>query len=138
MQSREEDISEEPVLANEPFREAVGCLMYLKTATRPVIAFAVNKEARKMENRSRADWKDVLRVLRYLRGTINQGIKYASSTAIKVYIDSDFAGELKTRRSTSDLVTVYGGGAISWRSQLQQTVALSTTEAELVAARLGN
>ncbi|GFY43192.1 retrovirus-related Pol polyprotein from transposon TNT 1-94 [Trichonephila inaurata madagascariensis] len=48
--------------------------------------------------------------------------------------DSDYAGDPLTRRSTSGMVFKYNGGAIAWRSQRQNCIALSTTEAEFIAA----
>ncbi|KAH9782721.1 Integrase catalytic domain-containing protein [Citrus sinensis] len=50
------------------------------------------------------------------------------------YCDSDFAGDLNKRRSTTGYVFTLGGGPVSWRSILQSTIALSTTEAEYMAA----
>ncbi|KAH9684519.1 Integrase catalytic domain-containing protein [Citrus sinensis] len=50
------------------------------------------------------------------------------------YCDSDFAGDLDKRRSTTSYLFILGGGPVSWRSILQSTIALSTTEAEYMAA----
>ena len=50
------------------------------------------------------------------------------------YVDSDFAGDVNSRRSTTDYVFTLGSGAVSWVSRLQKIVALSMTEAEYVAA----
>lgn len=50
------------------------------------------------------------------------------------YSDSDWAGDAKTRRSTTGYLFILGGAAISWSSRKQQTVALSTMEAEYMAA----
>lgn len=131
---REEESSSESVKDKVPYREAVGCLIYLATATRPDIAFAVHKAARAMENPTRSDWNAVVKILKYLKGTASFGITYSAGNELNVYSDADFAGDISTRRSTNGFVAMYGGGAISWKSQLQKSVALSTTEAEIVAA----
>jgi len=74
-------------------------------------------------------------VLRYLRGTSSYCITYnKSSESVCEYVYSDFAGDLYKRRSTSGYVFTLAGGAISWMSKLQNIVALSTTEAEYIAA----
>ena len=53
---------------------------------------------------------------------------------LEAFSDADFAGDVRTRRSTSGVVAVYAGSAIAWSSQLQRSVALSTTEADFIAA----
>jgi hypothetical protein len=74
-------------------------------------------------------------VLLYLRGTIDYCITYNSGCELFCgYVDSNFAGDLDKRRSTSGYVFTLVGGAISWMSKLQNIVALSTTEAEYVVA----
>jgi ribonuclease HI len=80
-------------------------------------------------------WQAAKGVVRYLSGTINYGITYGiGDTGLKAYTDSDYAGDIDTRRSTTGNVFLLHGGAISWSSRLQQTVAVSTTEAEYMAA----
>ena len=59
-----------------------------------------------------------------------------ADTSLKVYGDADYAGDLEGRRSTSGFVFVLSGGAVAWASKLQSTVALSTQEAEYIAAAL--
>jgi hypothetical protein len=66
--------------------------------------------------------------------TTSKGIKFQSGEATLGYADSDFAGELDTGRSRTGYVFVMAGGAISWKSNLQTTVATSSTEAEYMAA----
>lgn len=111
---------------------------YLVAATRPDIAFAVNKSARVMDKPTEKDWQNIKRILRYLKGTYNYGITYQKTNCdLKVYSDADFAGDIHTRRSTTGIVSIISGGAVSWTSQLQKTIALSTTEAELVASSEG-
>ena len=74
-------------------------------------------------------------MLRYLRGTSDYCITYDKSREFVCgYIDSDFAGDLDKRRSTSGYVFTLASGAISWISKLQNIFALSTTEAQYIAA----
>jgi ribonuclease HI len=73
-------------------------------------------------------------VLRYLAGTLDYCIHYSAESELTGYCDADFAGDLDTRRSTTGYVFTSGGGAISWSSRLQPTVAVSTAEAEYMAA----
>ncbi|UYV85024.1 hypothetical protein LAZ67_X004326 [Cordylochernes scorpioides] len=81
--------------------------------------------------------KQLKRIFKYLVGTTEYGIMYQKGHKVGVlesFSDADFAGDPETRRSTSGVVCKLAGGAISWLSQKQRSVSLSTTEAELVAA----
>ncbi|XP_045461870.1 secreted RxLR effector protein 161-like [Harmonia axyridis] len=133
-----DDKSSDPLDKSIPYRSAVGSLMYLACATRPDIAYAVSKAARSMSEPTYANWTSVKRIFRYLRGTSDQGLLYTSSEDdVCAYSDADLAGDIETRRSTSGFVSLIGGTAVSWTSQLQKSVALSTTEAEFVASSEG-
>lgn len=120
-----------------PYRSAVGALMYLMTGTRPDIAYAVSVVSRRMENPTRSDVTKVKRIFRYLRGTTDIGIVYRpqmSGNVLECYSDADHGGDEASGRSTTGVICVYSGGAVSWISQRQASVAISTTEAEVVAA----
>uniref|UniRef100_A0AAV1VGL5 Reverse transcriptase Ty1/copia-type domain-containing protein n=1 Tax=Peronospora matthiolae TaxID=2874970 RepID=A0AAV1VGL5_9STRA len=88
---------------NVPFREAVGALMHLTTATRPDIAYAVSFVSRFMEKPQEEHWVAVKRIFRYLQGTKMHGICYKPSAKIdfRGYSDADWAGDLADRKSTS-------------------------------------
>lgn len=120
-----------------PYRSAVGALMYLMTGTRPDISYAVGVASRCLENPTRSDITQVKRIFRYLRGTMDFGIVYKAQVdknSFMCYSDADHAGDKSSGRSTTGVVCIYSGGAVSWLSQRQVSVAISTTEAEIVAA----
>ena len=121
-----------------PFREAVGALMHLMTATRPDIAYAVGYVSRFMENPQQEHWIAVKRIFRYLQGTKEHGIRYQPSDEINFrgYSDADWAGDHFDRKSTSGYAFVLLGGPISWGSKKQSSVSLSTSEAEYIALSL--
>ena len=127
---------------DEPFdtqiyQQAIGCLTYLSTATRPDISVAVSALSRYMSCPSKAHWTRVKRIIRYLKGTIDFGLKFScvsdENPQVIGYSDADWAGDLDTRRSTSGYVFQIGQSTVSWCSKREATVAKSTTEAEYVA-----
>ena len=118
-----------------PYSALIGSLLYISVCTRPDISQAVGALARYMANPGQEHWAAAKSVLRYLAGTIDSGITFKrSASGLQGFCDSDFAGDTDTRRSTTGYVFTLQGGAISWNSRFQPTVAASTTEAEYMAA----
>ena len=117
-----------------PYREAVGSLMYLSIMTRPDIAEAVNTVARFVERPGQQHVVAVKRILRYVKGTVDLGIVFGREHGLKVYSDADWAGDQDDRRSTSGMLITLHGGPVSYFSRKQKCVALSSTEAEYIAA----
>jgi len=118
-----------------PYRELVGNLMHLAVTVRPDISFSVGVLSRHLSSPSLAHWQAAKGVLRYLSGTADYGITYTKKTPGFIgYCDSDYAGDTGARHSTTGYVFVHNSGAISWSSKKQPTVAVSTTEAEYMAA----
>eukprot|EP00253_Pinus_taeda_P002177 PITA_02177 len=109
---------EEEDMSYVPYASAVSILMYANVCTRPNITHAVGVLRRFMSKPGKEHWTTAKRLFRYLRGTS----------------DYDRAGDLHQRRSTSWYVFDLFGGAVSWMSKKQSVVALSTTEAENMAA----
>ncbi len=118
------------------YREAIGCLMYIMTTTRPDIAFAVGQASQFCQNPGDGHWNGVKRIFAYLAGSAHLGLCFDGQQKNNLigFTDSDFAGNMDNRRSTSGFVFLYNGASVSWSSKLQQCVSLSTTEAEFVAA----
>ena len=121
------------------YQSIVGSLLYAALTTRPDISFAVNELGRFNAQAARFHMQAAHHVLRYLSGTINLGLTFdlhSSPTDIKpeIYTDSSWANDLETRRSTSGMVVKFNGNIISWSSRKQKTVAISSTEAEYMAA----
>jgi hypothetical protein len=122
-------------MSRVPYSSAVGSLMYAMVCTRPDIAHAVGVVSRYMNNPGKEHWEAVKWILRYLRGTTTHALCFGGSdTFLQGYVDSDMAGDKDSRRSTTGYVFTIGGTTVSWISKLQKVVALSTTEAEYVAA----
>jgi len=118
------------------YKSAIGMLIYLAKCTRPDIAFAVNKAARNSENPTVTDWNKVINILKYLNSHKNYKITYDGQGDIIAYTDSDFAGDIKDRKSTSGNIILMGKNPICWNSKKQTIVATSTAEAEYVSASL--
>ena len=118
-----------------PYTHLVGSLLYLSVCTRPDIAQAVGALSKFMASPTTVHWQAAKGVLRYVAGTTDYGLKFGGNASGLVgYCDADYAGDRDTRRSTTGYVFILNGGAISWSSKRQATVAASTTEAEYVAA----
>lgn len=120
---------------NTFFKQLVGSLMYL-TATRPDIMFIVSLISRYMECPTELHLEAAKRLLRYLKGTADFGLFYkrGRQQELIAYTDSDYAGDMDDRKSTSGYVFMMGSGAVSWSSKKQPVVTLSTTEAEFISA----
>ncbi|WVZ68640.1 LOW QUALITY PROTEIN: hypothetical protein U9M48_017559 [Paspalum notatum var. saurae] len=119
------------------YRSIIGGLRYL-VHTRPDLAFAVGYISQFMEDPREDHLAAVKHLLRYVAGTVDYGVVYPRHNGGKAeligYSDSDMAGDIDGRKCTSGLIFFLGGCPISWQSQKQRIVALSTCEAEYVAA----
>lgn len=141
---RASDFEEQTFRAsNLPYNSLVGSLMYIAQGTRPNIAYAVGALSQHLARPSMTAWNLGLHVLRYLKGTQYLGLIYHGKSNVvegnqswsfpECHTDSDWAGDPNTRRSTTGYLFKLNGAAISWKSRLQPTVSLSSTEAEYKA-----
>jgi len=130
---------ERTAMADVPYGNAVGALLYLATSTRPDISFTVATLCRFIANPGVKHWNAVKHLLRYLQGTKDARLVYRCDlfdprNIFTAYCDADHAGNVDNGRSTGGYVLLIAGAAVSWSSRLQTITALSTTEAEYVAA----
>lgn len=124
------------------YRSIIGMLRYLVNS-RPDLAFAVGMVCRFMEALDKEPgqhWAAVERIIRYVAGTLSYGCKFThggrvTPTLLLAYTDQ--AGDLVKRKSTSGILFFLGSNLVTWSSQKQWDVALSSCEAEYVAAALG-
>uniref|UniRef100_A0A453GS05 Reverse transcriptase Ty1/copia-type domain-containing protein n=1 Tax=Aegilops tauschii subsp. strangulata TaxID=200361 RepID=A0A453GS05_AEGTS len=130
--------SEAPAVDATEYRSVVRRLRYL-TNTRPDLAYSVGMVSRFMEAPTTEHWAAVENILRYIKGTTNFGCVYLREKKKEMvellgYSDSDMAGDVDDRKSTSGMAYFLGGSIMSWLSQKQKVVALSSHEVEYVAA----
>lgn len=142
-----------------PYLNAIGSLLHIAQCTRPDIAYAVGALARHSSAFGREHINAVKRCAQYLYNTRHLCIQYHaddttdlheptvyeatgrkldSSTDqtldVKAFADADYAMDPHSRRSTSGGIVFLNGGPVTWSSKLQKIVALSTAEAEIIAA----
>ncbi|KAK8946453.1 hypothetical protein KSP39_PZI007004 [Platanthera zijinensis] len=121
----------EPLPDVSRYRQLVGMLVYL-TMTRPDIAYAVSFVSQFVQAPRSAHYSAVLRILRYLRTSVNRSLFFSATSplTLRAFSDADWAGDITTRRSTTGFCIFLGDSLISWRSKKQESIARSSTEAE--------
>lgn len=121
---------------NRPYRELIGALMFLMLGSRPDLSFSINYFRRFQSNYSDELWQSLKRILRYVKGTINEGLVYKKSCnniVLTSYVDSDWASASHHRKSVSGYLSKINDIIVGWHTKKQNCVTLSTTEASLVA-----
>ena len=118
-----------------PYASAVESLQYAMVCTRPDLAHDVSVIRRFMGQPWKEHWQAVKRIFSYLIGTSDVYLLYGTYTQCLVigYSDSNYVGNVDSRRSMSGYVFTLGGSVVSWKATLQATITLSTTEAEYMA-----
>ncbi|XP_042041299.1 secreted RxLR effector protein 161-like [Salvia splendens] len=118
------------------YANAIGSVMYLMVSTRPDIAYVVSCLSRYMSNPGLVHWEALKWLLRYIKHTAKYGLCYfRCEEGVKLvgYVDSNYVNDMDKRKSTTSYVFTVCRSCISWKSQLQHIVALSTTESEYIA-----
>jgi len=116
----------------------IRSLMYLALGARPGIAYSVNKLAQFTHNPKLKHWTAVKQIFWYLKGTRAHILTYSRSNnllspKINIYCNADWASDADQKSVSRNVITM-AGGAVSWSSKKQAMIALSTTEAEYIAA----
>ncbi|KAH6584445.1 hypothetical protein BASA61_007448 [Batrachochytrium salamandrivorans] len=118
-----------------PYYETVGSLIYAMIATRPDISAAISQVSKYLYYPTDTHWSAVNRILRSIKYFLNHPLTFSNNVIyLTGYYNVDWGGDLYSRRNTSGYVFFLGNSCISWRSSKQTVVALSTAEAEYVAA----
>jgi hypothetical protein len=124
-------------MTRKPYRQLVGSLNFASTCTRPDIAASTSEVGTFLENPGNTHWGAAKRILRYLKGSRKNKLVYKNTdgpTTLVGYTDSDWAGDVDKRRSRTGYIFYLSGAPVSWSSRLQKCAALSSCEAEYVAA----
>ncbi|MFS7986065.1 putative RNA-directed DNA polymerase [Helianthus anomalus] len=113
------------------YRSLAGALQYL-TFTRPDISYAVQQVCLFMHEPHDPHYAFMKRIIRYIQGTLDYGIRMVKSAtnSLVAYSDADWGGCPDSRRSTSGYCVFLGNNLISWSSKRQATVSRSSAEAE--------
>ena len=120
-----------PLFNPSLYRRLVGSLVYL-TVTHPNISYAVHQVSQYLSAPRSTHYVAVLRILRYLKGTLFHGLFYLAqfSLVLRAFSDVDWVGDSIDRRSTTGYCFLLGSSLISWRSKKQTHMACSSIEAE--------
>ncbi|KAJ9535931.1 hypothetical protein OSB04_un000899 [Centaurea solstitialis] len=120
-----------------PYASAIGSIMYAMLCTRPDVAYSVSVTSRYQQNPGEPHWVAVKNILKYLRRTKEMFLVFGGTEdeiSVTGYSNASFQTDKDDFRSQSGYVFTLNGGAISWKSSKQDTIADSTTEAEYIAA----
>jgi hypothetical protein len=121
----------------------VGSLLHLACWTRPDISFAVSELSRFVSAPGQLHMAASKHLVRYIQGSSELGILYSKPSnsgpmnqpnVLWGFVDSDWAGCPDSRRSTTGFTLMLNGAAVAWKSKRQSVVALSSAEAEFIAA----
>ena len=118
----------------ENYQHQVGNVLYAMIQTRPDIAFTTGRLSQFMSDPAKQHATGMKHLLRYIRSTAALRLRYGPGQPhVLGFADSDYAADKTDRKSILGYIFTLAGGAVSWRSRKQRSVATSTTEAEYMA-----
>ena len=123
-------------MSKVPYASAIGSIMYVMICTHPDVSYALSMTSRFQSNPGEGHWTAVKNILKYLKRTKDSFLIYGGDEELVVrgYTEASFQMDKDDSISLSGFVFCLNGGAISWKSSKQETVADSTMEAEYIAA----
>lgn len=131
---------EEALSSDKPYLNAVGSIMYEMTCTRLDLAHGISCFSICMANPGKIHWFAIKFMLSYLSYIASTWLMYSHQNSDEVtvegFVDSDYADDRDTRRYTFAYVFAVCGSCVSWRSQIQPVVTLSTFEVEYITATM--
>ena len=127
--------SEKKEMSDKPYRPILGSVMWGQLTTHLDLSFSVSLLAIFQANPGIEHWKALMHVVGYIKNTLDYRLTYSHDFDLtpSAFVDADYGGCKDTCRSTSGYVFTMAGGAVTWSSKRQATVALSTVEAEYIA-----
>ena len=129
-------LDEKDHMSRIPYASAIRSIMYAMICTRPDVSYVLSMTSRFHSNPGEAHWTAVKNILKYLKSTKDSFLVYGGEEKLVVngYTDSSFQTDKDNLASQSGFVFCLNGGAVSWKSSKEATVANSTMEAEYIAA----
>ena len=129
-------------ISAKQYQQILGEVRYIADSTRPDIYYAAKRLASAAKEPTQRHWMGLKSLLRYLKATKNHGILYPTREATKAhsddflttFSDSDHGGDTTDRKSITGVLQLYNTAPICWTSSKQNIHALSTCEAEYIAA----
>jgi hypothetical protein len=118
------------------YRSLVCSVAYVSTCSRPDLSFSVGRLARALKAPTVGDQRDLVQLLKYVRGTPRHGLQYdggTQRTTLEAFVDADFGVDPRTGRSVTGFVFLLNGSAVAFTSRLQESVSSSSTQAEYQA-----
>jgi hypothetical protein len=123
-------------MSKVPYASAIGSIMYAMISTRPDVSYALSATSRYQSDPGESHWTAVKNILKYFTWTKDVFLVYGGEEELTVtgYTDASFQTDKDDSKSQSGFVFTLNGGAVSWKSSKQDTMADSTMEAEYIAA----
>lgn len=121
--------------SNDLYQQMVGSLLYLSTHTRPDICYSVNHVSKYNHNPSVKHMNLVRRFIKYVKGSLGHGITINKSTSScpVMFVDVNWVLFINLCRSTTGWCLQIGTSIISWKSEVQKSIFLSSIESEYMA-----
>lgn len=129
-------VEEVRYMSTVPYASAIGSIMYAMNCTRPDVSYTLSVTCRHQQSRGIKHWTAVKTILKYLQRTRDWWLVFGveQELLMRGYSEAEFESDPDDYKSETGYVFTINGGAVSWKSCKQSTLADSTTESEYIAA----